>query len=572
MDTDKFEDLKKILAPAGVQVNSNYLKIGDKFVKTLFIFTYPRFLSTGWFEPIINQPNLFDISIFVKPVDTGLALKTLKRKVAEIESQLNERLSKGLVRDPVLETAYADIEGLRDALQQGTEKLFNVGVYITIYSDTLEDLKKLEELINSTMESKIVYLKPAVFQELEAFMTNLPTATDKIGITTQLNTNPISSFFPFISEELTSDTGVLYGINRHNNTLILFDRFSLENANLVVFAKSGAGKSYASKLEIIRNLMMGTDILIIDPENEYKKMAESFGGSYFNISLASEDHINPFDIPVIPEGEDATDVLRSHIVNVSGLLQLMLGKLSAEEDSVLDEALIETYSSHEIVAGKDFANAVPPLLSDLENVLRNIEGGKNMAERLYKYTKGSFSGFINQPTNIDLSNRLIVFSIRDLEEELRPIAMYLVMNYIWNTVRAKLKKRLLVIDEAWVMMKYESSAIFLFGLVKRARKYYLGITTITQEVDDFMNSPYGRPVVTNSAIQLLLKQSPTALPALIKTFELTDAEQALLLQAEIGTGLFCAGQKHVAIQIIASPFEDKVITTNPQQLLKEQNG
>ncbi len=567
-----FKDLKKILAPAGVQVNSNYIKIGDKFVTTLYIFTYPRFLSTGWFEPIINQPDLFDISLYIKPIDTGLALKTLKRKVAEVESQLSERMSKGLVRDPALETAYADIEGLRDALMQAREKLFSVGVYITIYSDTLEGLKKLEELINSTMESKIVYLKPAVFQELEAFSTNLPTANDKINVITQMNTGPLSSFFPFVSEELTSDTGVLYGINRHNNTLILFDRFSLENANLVVFAKSGAGKSYASKLEIIRNLMMGTDILIIDPENEYKKMSETFGGSYFNISLASEDHINPFDIPVIPEGEDATDVLRSHIVNVSGLLQLMLGKLSAEEDSVLDEALIETYSSHEIVAGKDFTNAVPPLLSDLENVLRNIEGGKNMAERLYKYTKGSFSGFVNQPTNIDLSNRLITFSIRDLEEELRPIAMYLVMNYIWNTIRAKLKKRLLVIDEAWVMMKYESSAIFLFGLVKRARKYYLGITTITQEVDDFMNSPYGRPVVTNSAIQLLLKQSPTALPALTKAFNLTEAEQTLLLQAEVGTGLFCAGPKHVVIQIIPSPFEDKIITTNPQQLLEQQNG
>ena len=568
----KFEDLKKVLAPAGVQVNSNYIKIGDKLAKTLFIFTYPRFLSTGWFEPIINQPSLFDISIYINPIDTALALKTFKRKVAEVESQLNERMSKGLVRDPVLETAYSDIESLRDALQQAREKLFSVGVYITIYSDTLEDLKKLEELINSTMESKIVYLKPAVFQELEAFMTNLPTASDKIGITNQMNTGPLSSFFPFVSEELTSDTGVLYGINRHNNTLILFDRFSLENANLVVFAKSGAGKSYASKLEIIRNLMMGTDILIIDPENEYKKMADGFGGSFFNISLASEDHINPFDIPVIPEGEDPTDVLRSHIVNVSGLIKLMLGKLSAEEDSILDEALIETYSSHEIVAGKDFTNAVPPLLSDLENVLRNIEGGKNMAERLYKYTKGSFSGFVNQPTNVDLSNRLIVFSIRDLEEELRPIAMYLVMNYIWNTIRAKLKKRLLVIDEAWVMMKYESSAIFLFGLVKRARKYYLGITTITQEVDDFMNSSYGRPIVTNSAIQLLLKQAPTAMPALIKAFSLTEAEQSLLLQAEIGTGLFSAGPKHVAIQIIASPFEDKIITTNPQQLLEEKNG
>jgi len=566
------EELKKVLAPAGLEVQSNYLKIGDKYAKTFFIFTYPRFLSTGWFEPIINQPTLFDISIYISPVDTALALKTLKRKVTEVEAQLNERMSKGMVRDPVLETSYKDIETLRDYLQQGIEKVFKVGVYITIYSDTLDGLKKIEDVISNIMESKLVDIKPTIFQELEAYFTNLPLNQDKINITTELNTSPVSSFFPFISEELTSDNGVMYGINRHNNTLILFDRFSLENANLVIFAKSGAGKSYAAKLEIIRNLMMGTDVIIIDPENEYKKLAESFGGSFFNISLSSNDHINPFDIPIIPKDEDPSDVLRSHIVNVSGLVKLMLGKLTAEEDSILDEAIIETYASHEIVAGKDFSHAVPPLLTDLENVLRSIEGGREMAERLYKYTKGTFSGFVNQPTNIDLSNRLIVFSIRDLEDELRPIAMYLILNFIWNTVKSSIKRRMMVIDEAWVMMKYEPSAVFLFGLVKRARKYYLGITTITQEVEDFMNSPYGRPVVTNSAIQLLLKQAPSAIAPLTKTFDLTAAEQNLLLQAEIGTGLFCAGPKHVAIQIIASPFEDKIITTKPQQLLEEDNG
>ena len=385
-----------------------------------------------------------------------------------------------------------------------------------------------------------------------------------------MNSGPVSSFFPFVSEDLNSNQGIMYGINRHNNNLIIFDRFSLENANQVVFAKSGSGKSYATKLEIIRYLMLGVDILIIDPENEYKKMTEAFGGSFFNISLSSHEHINPFDVPVVPEGETPSDVLRSHIVNLAGLLKLMLGKLSAEEDALLDRAITETYASREIVPGEDFSGASPPLLEDLETILRNLEGGKGMAERLYKYTKGSFAGFVNQPTNIDIGNRLIAFSIRDLEEELRPIAMYIILNFIWNLTRAQLKKRLLIIDEAWWMMKYEDSATFLFGLVKRARKYFLGVSTITQDVEDFLRSPYGRPIITNSSIQLLLKQAPATIDVVAKAFGLTEAEKNMLLSAEVGMGLFFAGRKHVAIQIIASYFEDQVITTNPQQLLDEK--
>ncbi len=563
-----FKDTKKIIAPAGVQVESNYLKIGNKFVKSFFVFSYPRYLSTGWFEPIINLPNIFDISIFVNPVDTGLALKKLRKKAAQIESQISDQQEKGLVRDPLLETAFQDVENLRDSLQQAQEKLFEVGVYVAIYADNLEELAKLESKINSLLEAKIIYIKPALFQQIEGLLSILPLADDKLDVNTPMNSSPISSFFPFVSEDLNSSQGIMYGINRHNNNLVIFDRFSLENANQVVFAKSGAGKSYSTKLEIVRYLMMGIDILVIDPENEYKKLAEAFGGSFFNISLSSTEHINPFDIPVIPEGEAPSDVLRSHIVTLAGLVKLMLGSISVEEDALLDRAITETYASREIVAGEDFSNAQPPLLEDLETVLRNLDGGRGMAERLYKYTKGSFSGFINQPTNIDTGNRLIVFSIRDLEDELRPIAMYMILNFIWNLTRAKLKKRLLIIDEAWWMMKYEDSATFLFGLVKRARKYYLGISTITQDVEDFLRSPYGRPIITNSSVQLLLKQAPATIDIVAKAFGLTEAEKNMLLSAEVGTGLFFAGRKHVAIQIIASFFEDQIITTNPKQILE----
>ncbi len=571
MDDKRFQETIKIIAPAGLQVSSSNVKIGSKIVKTFFVFSYPRYLSTGWFEPLINLPNILDISIFVSPVDTGMALKNLRKKAAQLESQIGDQQDKGLVRDPLLETALQDVESLRDTLQQSEEKLFNTGVYIALYADTPEEMSKTESIVMSIMEAKLIYIKPALFEQLEGLFSVAPLGNDKLEIHTPMNSSPISSFFPFVSEDLTSNEGIMYGINLHNNNLVIFDRFSLENANQVVFAKSGSGKSYATKLEIIRSLMMDIkNIIIIDPENEYQKLAEAFGGSIFNISLSSHEHINPFDIPIIPENESPSDVLRSHIVNVAGLMKLMLGKLTTEQDAILDRAITETYASREIVPDADFSKAQPPLLGDLETILRALDGGSELADRLYKFTKGSFSGFLNQPTNIDITNRLIIFSIRDLEDELRPIAMFVILNFIWNLIRAKLEKRLLIVEEAWIMMRDEAAASFMFGLVKRARKYYLGVSTITQDIEDFLRSPYGRPIITNSSLQLLLKQAPATIDILSKAFDLTDAEKNFLLTAEIGTGLFFAGKRHVAMQIVPSYFEDKLITTNPQELLDER--
>ena len=560
-----------IIAPAGFEVNPAYLKLGEKFAKTIFIFTYPRYLNTGWFNPIINLPELLDISIFVHPIDTAMALRNLRKKVAQIEAQLIERQEKGLVRDPILETAYQDIEMLRDQLQQAQEKLFDIGIYVTIYADSLEGLNKLEEKINSLFESQLVYAKPAIFQQLEGFASTLPLNTDKLLLHAPLNSAPISSLFPFVSVDLTSDEGTLYGINRHNNTLVIFDRFSLENANSVVFAKAGAGKSYACKLEILRSLMMGVDVLVIDPENEYQKLAESVGGSFFKISLTSENQINPFDIPIISKGEDPADVFKSHIINLTGLIKLMLGMITPEEEAILDRALIATYESRDIMPDKeDFTDLQPPLLEDFQLVLESMEGGRGLAKRLERFTKGSYAGFLNKPTNIDIKNRLIVFSVRDLEEQLRPIAMYIILNFIWNLIRAEFKKRIMVIDEAWWLMKYPDSASFLFSLAKRCRKYYLGLTTITQNVEDFLESPYGRPIITNSALQLLLKQAPASIDVVAKTFNLSAAEKQLLLEADVGEGIFFAGLNHVAIQIIASYFENKIITTKPEEILEMQ--
>lgn len=561
------KEIKNIIAPAALEVSANYLKLGKKFVKTLFVFSYPRYLSTGWFSPIINFPDLLDVSIFISPVESAKALKNLRKKATQVEAQLIEQEEKGIIRNPILETARQDIERLRDSLQQSRENLFTVSAYITVYAETLDDLKRIEGKVTNLLESRLIYTKPAIFQQVEGLESVFPLGSDNLGITSPLNSGPISSFFPFVSLNLTSDQGIMYGINRHNNTLIIFDRFSLENANMVIFAKSGSGKSYAAKLEALRLLMTGVDVILIDPENEYQRLAEAVGGSYFNISLTSTDDINPFEIPIIPEGESADEVLRSHIVTLASLMKLMVGNVSAEEETILDRAITETYASHEIIPGADFSQKTPPLLKDLEGILRNMDGGKSLADRLYRFTQGSYAGFTNKPTNVDLRNRLIVFSMRDLEEELRPIAMFIVLNFIWSLIRGSLKRRVLMIDEAWILMKNQDSATFLFGLVKRARKYFLGITTITQDVEDFLLSPYGRPIITNSSIQLLLKQAPAMMDTLAKTFNLSEGERGLLIEAGVGQGLFFAGRNHVAIQIVASFPEHQLITTNPEELL-----
>lgn len=571
MNQEEFKAIKDVIAPSAMEVSPNHIKLGNNFLRTIFILSYPRYVADDWFLPIINLPRLIDISISVHPVDTSIALKNLRTKAARLEAQINEYQEKGVVRDPALETAFKDIDALRDALQQSREKLFNVGTYITFYGKTVAELDSLEKEILLLLENKLIYAKPATFQQLEAFTSVLPINQDELRIHNPLNSSPISSFFPFVSTDLTSDQGILYGINKHNSTLIIFDRFSLENANMNIFAKSGAGKSYFAKMEILRSLMLGNDVIVIDPENEYQNMAEAVGGTHIKISLTSDDNINPFDIPAIPEDEDAAEVLKSHIVNLTTLIKLMVGGVTPEEEALLDKAITEAYASREIIPGHDFSQATPPLLEDLRSILDNMSGGKELASKLYRYTQGSFSGFVNQPTNINIKNRLVVFSIRDLEEELRPIAMHIVLSFIWSLIRSEFKKRLVFIDEAWIMMRHEESANFLFGLVKRARKYYLGITTITQDVEDFLNSSYGRPIVTNSSLQLLLKQSHASADMLAKLFNLSESEKTFLIETEVGSGLFFAGLKHVAMQVVASYFENQIITTKPEEILNKQN-
>ncbi len=560
--------IKDLLAPSSLRFTNSFFEINGKFGRTFFALAYPRFLSSNWLSFIINSESALDVSMFIYPVDSGVVLRKLKSKVGEIGSQIMVEQEKGMARNPMLETAYHDVEELRDQLQQGTERYFRFGLYFTLYADTQEELDKNSTVLESALGAKLVVTKRALLATEQGLNSTLPLGNDELDIANNLNTSPLSSTFPFVSSDLTGNDGILYGINRHNNSLVLFDRFQMENANFVIFAKSGAGKSYTVKLEILRSLMIGVEVIVIDPENEYKHLAEAVGGTYLNISLNSDFRINPFDLPIGMEGEDKADTLRSSIISLLGLMNLVLGKLDPTEEALLDKALWQTYAKKDITAESDFASAEMPIMADLIEVLAGIVGAESLAQRLEKFTNGTFAGLLNQPTNVALKNQLLVFSIRDLEDQLRPIAMYIILGHIWNLVRSELKKRILVLDEAWIMMQHEDSARFVFGIAKRARKYYLGLTTITQDVADFMASPYGKPIVTNSSIQLLLKQSPAAIEIVAETFFLTEGEKYLLLESDVGEGIFFAGLKHAAIKVYASYVEDQIITTDPKQLLE----
>lgn len=560
---------RDLIAPASLEVNPSFIVLNGQYISTLFVITYPRYITLGWFAPIINMNIALDIGMYFYPVKASVILKQLKDRVGIIKAQIIEDAEKGAARDPLRETALHDIEQLRDDLTQGIEHFFQFALYITVYSNTEEELKTVMQDIENLFGSKLIYTKRAFYQAEQGFNSTIPMASDELQVTFNMNTSPVASSFPFISSELTSDNGILYGVNRHNNSLILFDRFSLQNANVVVFATSGAGKSYAVKLEVLRSLMFGTDVIIIDPEKEYKHLSDAVGGTYINISLSSESKINPFDLPrPMGEGVKTSDIIRSAVITVKGLVRIMLGSMTHQEDSIMDRALLESYAKNDITAESDLSAVVPPIMKDLYDILQGMEGGADLALRLKKFTEGTFSGLFNSLTNVDMNNQLVVFSVRDLEDELRPISIYTIVNYIWNVVRSELKKRILVIDEAWWLMQQEDSAKFIFALVKRCRKYYLGVTTITQDVNDFLASPYGQAIVTNSALQLLLKQSKAAIDNIQKVFMLTQGEKYLLLECGVGEGIFFAGPKHAAIKIVASITEDQLITSDPAQLLE----
>ena len=568
--------LRDLISPSSIEIQSDHFRLGTKYGRTLYIYGYPRTISTGWLSPLINMDEVLDISIYIYPVDTGVIMKNLRKKVTQLEADISLNAEKGRIRNPETEHAIQDAEELRDDLQLGREKFFRFGLYVTLWADSLDELNFVQHKIENYFGSSMIFSKVATSQQEQGMNSTMPIATDQLMIRRNMNTSAISTSFPFTSADLTQEKGILYGVNLHNNGLVIFDRFTLENANLVVFAKSGAGKSFAVKLEAVRSMMMGSEIVIIDPENEYQKLCDAVGGSYVRLSLNSDVRINPFDLPKVIDSEDASDALRANLVTLHGLFRLMLGgtqsgpggqtvaALTPSEEADLDQALIDTYARAGITSDPLTHQSTPPTIVNLYDTLLHMGGsGPQLAQRLRKYSTGTFAGIFSQQSNIDINNQMVVFNIRDLEDELRPVAMYIVLNHIWNIVRAKQKRRLLIVDEAWQLMKYDDSANFLFSLAKRARKYYLGLTTITQDVEDFMSSKMGRAIVMNSSMQLLLKQSSAAVDVLSDVFKLTSAERQLLSSLPVGQGLFFAGQSHVHIQIVASETETGLITTSP---------
>lgn len=578
--------LRDFIAPSSIEFSSTHFQLGTRFARTYYVYGYPRSLTTGWLSSMVNLDEVIDLSIYIYPVESQVVLKNLQKKVAQLEAGIMLDNEKGRVRDPGKQSAIQDAEEMRDKLQVGEERFFRMGLYFTVYASSLDEMEFVSHKIESILGQQLVYSKPASSQQEQGLNSTLPQFTDQLQIRRNMNTGAVSTSFPFTSADLTQDNGILYGINMHNSGLVIFDRFSLENGNSVVFAKSGAGKSFTVKLEALRSMMMGTEVFIIDPENEYQRMCEAVGGAYVRLSLNSQTRINPFDLPQVIDTEEADNALRSNLITLHGLLRLMMGgaqaqmqsggglvapALSPTEEADLDAALIETYAKAGITNDPLTHSSVPPSITDLYETLLHMGGtGPQLAQRLRKYTSGTFAGIFSQQSNININNPMVVFNIRDLEDELRPVAMFIVLNYIWNKTKSDQKKRLLVIDEAWQLMKYEDSANFMFSLAKRARKYNLGITTISQDVEDFMGSRMGRAIVANSSMQLLLKQSPSAVDVLADVFKLTSEERKRLSQFPVGQGLFFAGQNHVHIQIAASPTESNLITTNPQQVQQMQ--
>ena len=581
--------LRDFIAPSSLELKSSYYQIGTRYARTFYVYGYPRQIYTGWLSGMINLDEVIDISLYVYPVESQVVLENLRKKVAQLEAGVQIDAEKGKVRDPGKEAAIMDAEEMRDKLQVGEERFFRFGFYFTIYGNSMDELEFVSHKVESMLGQQLVYSKPASAQQEQGMNSVMPQFVDQLQIRRNINTGALSTTFPFTSADLTDDHGILYGVNMHNSGLVIFDRFSLENGNSVVFAKSGAGKSFAVKLEILRSLMMGTEVFVLDPENEYQRMAEAVGGAYVKLSLGSSTRINPFELPQVIDKDEADNALRSNLITLHGLLRLMMGGAQAQmlgaasqmapaltpvEEADLDAALIETYAKAGITNDPLTHMSTPPTIADLYETLLHSGGtGPQLAQRLRKYTSGTFAGIFSQQSNIDINNPFAVFNIRDLEDELRPVAMYIVLNFIWNKTKKDKKKRILVIDEAWQFMKYEDSASFIFSLAKRARKYGLGITTISQDVEDFIESRMGRAIVANASMQLLLKQSPSAIDKLADVFKLTDEEKKRLSQFPVGQGLFFAGQNHVHIQVIASPSETTLITTDPGEVKNiEQQG
>lgn len=574
-DVQKFSrgmtSIKDVIAPSIVEVDFDNLRVNNSYYRTMFVAGYPRFVSANWLSPVLSFDHSLFVSMFIYPAESKVILEDLKRKIAEMEATIQTDMKRGRVVDPSVQVALDDALSLQAQLAKGAERFFQFSLYITIPAESLEDLNRISKEVESTIGSLLIIPKHATLSQEEGFKSTLPLGIDKLDITRNMDTTSLATTFPFTTASLTANEGILYGINEHDGSLVIFDRFSLENSNSVVFGKSGGGKSFLVKLEVMRQLMFGTDVFVIDPEGEYRELTKTLEGDLIEFSFNSPIKINPFDLSgVYEEGENE---LGGKILSLHGLMRVVMGELTPSEDAILDRALVLTYKQKGITPDPATQKSEPPLIEDLYKTLLGMEdeSAKRLAERLEKFVKGSLSGIFNQKSNVNLTNQLTVFNIKELEAELRPIAMYIILDFIWNKIKKDVKKRILVVDEAWYLMKHPDSATFLYGIAKRARKYFLGVTTITQDVEDFLSTDYGKAIITNSSLQILLKQSPAAIDKLSQVFYLSTGERHYLLSANVGEGLFFAGASHVAIQVIASPEEYQLATTKPQDIENEKS-
>lgn len=560
-------NIKDIIAPSAIEIDFNHLRLGDRYFRTLFMSGYPRYVGANWLAPLINFPESLDVSMFYYPVETRGVINKLQRKIAEMQSEITTELTEGHIINPDVKLAVQDAQMLQDSLVAGEEKFFQFALYVSIPASSLEELDLITKKVESVLGAALLLSKKATLRMDNGYVATTPSFTDKLQVYRNMDTTSLATTFPFTSSDLTANEGVMYGINEHNGSLVIFDRFKMENANMVVFAKSGGGKSYMVKLEALRSLMLGSEIIIIDPENEYRPLCEAIGGEFIEFSFNSNNKINPFDLSQVYE--EGSNELGLKILNLHGLFKTMMGELTATEEAVMDRALVLTYKSKGITPDSKTQKNEPPRMEDLYKILQGMEEkeANTLAERIEKYIKGSAVGIFNENSNVDIKNTFTVFGIRDLEQNLRPIAMHIILDFIWTKVRRDRKRRVLIVDEAWHLMQHPDSAYFMFSIAKRARKYYLGLTTITQDVEDFLGTDYGKAIVTNSSIQMLMRQSPAAVDRLTEVFYLSEAEKRLLLATNVGEGIFFAGESHVAIQVIASQEEHQLITTNPEELI-----
>lgn len=549
------QDNLDILSYAGLQEQADYLCIDGVYIRTLSVTGYPYIASSGWLDNLINFNHDADISYHIEEVDALSALPKLHRKITELESTRRAMMNAGKIVGSEITDPLESAMELRDKIQRGQEKLFQVSVYIGLQADSLAELDKITKLLETTMSARLFYIKSARHQQLEAMQSILPRAEDQLNQKRNLDSSSAALTFPFMSSELVQESGILYGVNKSNNSLVILDRFSLHNANSITFAQSGSGKSYTTKVEILRQLMQGTKVIVIDPEREYKNLAKSVDGTYVKLSTSSKEKINPFDVNATAHTRGD---LAEHIQDLTEVVGLMAEGLDKSEKAAVDKAILKIYKQ---------AKNEQPLLRDLYAVLHDL-GHLELCERLEKYISGSLAGVFNAETNVKLNNRLVIFDIKDMPENLRKIMMLIISNFVQNQVKAKPEKRLLVIDEGWLLLEHDESARFVTGLVRRARKYYLGVSIISQQANDFLSSEYGRAIASQSSLRILMRQDTTTIRGVAQEFNLSEYEEGYLLTAARGDALIIADQNHVAVKVVASRKEHPLITTDPTEIYK----